>query len=311
MADGGPQKMLVVDCGHGLIGWLVLVDGMVFSPPTGKSRLIGRKEPTTMSYQEETRPHERWAHLRFSIVGPLLAAPPVAGQLQAEIERLAAKEWLHPITGQPVGFAVSTIERWYYTARAAKIDPVAVLRRNVRSDSGQQRGLSEDLRRMIEAQYLANKRWSYQLHFDNLRVLVGSDPTRLSMPSYSTVRRYLKGHGLVRIRLPRGKNTAGLQRAQERLASREVRSYESAYVNGLWHLDVHHGSHKVITAEGEWITPLLLGILDDHSRLVCHAQWYLAERAEELVRGLSQAFAKRGLPRALLTENRTTKFLNE
>lgn len=256
-----------------------------------------------MSYQEETRPHERWAHLRFSIVGPLLAAPPAAGQLQAEIERLAAKEWLHPINGQMVDFAASTIERWYYAARAAKIDPVAVLRRNIRSDSGQQRGLSDNLRRMIEAQHLAHKRWSYQLHFDNLRVLVASDPNRPSMPSYSTVRRYMKSHSLVRIRLPRGKNTAGLQRAQERLDSREVRSYESAYVNALWHLDFHHGSHQILTPEGEWRTPLLLGILDDHSRLVCHAQWYLAERAEELVHGLSQAFAKRGLPRALLTDN--------
>ena len=166
-----------------------------------------------MSYQEEARPHERWAHLRFSIVGPLLAAPPAPGQLQAELQRLAAKEWLHPINGQPVDFAVSTIERWFYAARAAKIDPVAVLRRNVRSDAGIQRGLPDHLRRMIDAQYQAHKRWSYQLHFDNLRALDRGDPSRSAMPSYSTVRRYMKNHGLVRIRLPRGKNTAGLLRA--------------------------------------------------------------------------------------------------
>ncbi len=29
------------------------------------------------------RPHERWAHFRFSVIGPLLAAPPAKGQLQA------------------------------------------------------------------------------------------------------------------------------------------------------------------------------------------------------------------------------------
>ena len=256
-----------------------------------------------MSYQEEARPHERWATLRFSIVGPLLAAPPAPGQLQAELQRLAAKEWLHPINGQPVDFAVSTIERWFYAARAAKIDPVAVLRRNVRSDAGIQRGLPDPLRRMIEAQYRTHKRWSYQLHFDNLRALVGGDPSHPAMPSYSTVRRYMKNRGLVRIRLPRGKNTAGLLRAQQRLDSREVRSYEAAHVNALWHLDFHHGSQQILTPTGAWVTPLLLGILDDHSRLVCHAQWYLAERAEELVHGLCQAFAKRGLPRALLTDN--------
>jgi putative transposase len=41
----------------------------------------------------------------------------------------------------------------------------------------------------------------------------------------------------------------------------------------------------------------------DHSRLCCHVQWYFSETAEDLVHGLSQAIQKRGLPRALLTDN--------
>jgi len=61
---------------------------------------------------------------------------------------------------------------------------------------------------------------------------------------------------------------------------------------------------RVLTPRGEWQTPLLFGVLDDHSRLACHVQWYLAdENAEDLVHGLIQAFLKRGLPRALLTDN--------
>jgi putative transposase len=48
---------------------------------------------------------------------------------------------------------------------------------------------------------------------------------------------------------------------------------------------------------------LLLGILDDHSRLACHLQWYLDETAETLVHGLCQAFQKQGLPRALMSDN--------
>ena len=47
----------------------------------------------------------------------------------------------------------------------------------------------------------------------------------------------------------------------------------------------------------------MLGIIDDHSRLICHAQWYLSETAEVLVHGLSQAFQKHGLPRAVMTDN--------
>jgi hypothetical protein len=36
--------------------------------------------------------------------------------------------------------------------------------------------------------------------------------------------------------------------------------------------------------------PLLLGVLDDRSRLTCHVQWYLEETAECLVHGLCQVF---------------------
>jgi hypothetical protein len=48
---------------------------------------------------------------------------------------------------------------------------------------------------------------------------------------------------------------------------------------------------------------MALAILDDHSRLCCHLQFYLSETAECLVHGLTQALMKRGLPRALMTDN--------
>lgn len=256
-----------------------------------------------MSDEQESRRHDRWAWLRFSIVGPLLAAPPGRGQLQTEIARLAAKEWLHPIAGQPTRFSFSTIERWYYSALSAKTDPVGTLRRKLRGDSGQQPSLSEKLRPALEAQYRAHKKWTYQLHFDNLCVLVQKQADLGPMPSYTSIRRYMKNHGLVRKRLARAKDTAGALKAEKRLETREVRSYESEYTNGLWHLDFHQGSLKVLTSEGEWVKPYLLGVLDDHSRLICHAQWYLGETAENLVHGLSQAFLKRQLPRSLMTDN--------
>jgi transposase InsO family protein len=122
------------------------------------------------------------------------------------------------------------------------------------------------------------------------------------VPSYASVRRFLRRHGL---RKRRGgvSASAGVERAEQRIEEREVRSYEAAHVNALWHLDFHHCRRKVLTASGERVVPLLLGVLDDRSRLCCHAQWYLAETAEYLVHGLCQAILKRGLPRALLTDN--------
>src|SRR2546428_2167471 len=105
--------------------------------------------------------HERWAHLRFSVVAPLLAAPPSRGELQAALAALAAKSWLHPVTGTSIQFGVWTIERWYHQARRATVDPVGVLRRKLRSDAGQQPAVGESFRPALLQQYAAHPRWSY------------------------------------------------------------------------------------------------------------------------------------------------------
>jgi hypothetical protein len=251
----------------------------------------------------QRRIHERWAQLRFSVIGQLLAAP-AKGALRSELDKLAAREWRHPATGAPVRFGVSTIERWYYRALKERHDPVAVLRRKRRQDAGQQAAMGEALRQALLAQYAAHKSWSVKLHWDNLVVLAATRPELQSVPSYSTVRRFLEAHGLEKKRRPlTSRLTAGALLAEARLAEREVRSYEAEYVNSLWHWDFHHGSRKVLTPRGEWQTPLLLGILDDRSRLACHLQWYLAETAENVAHGLSQAIQMRGLPRAAMSDN--------
>ena len=84
---------------------------------------------------------------------------------------------------------------------------------------------------------------------------------------------------------------------------REVRSFEAEHVNSLWHLDFHHGRKKILTSDGLWVTPILLAVLDDCSRLCCHAQWYVDEDTESLVHAFCQAIQKRGIPRMLLNDN--------
>lgn len=246
--------------------------------------------------------HQRWARLRFAIVGPLLAAPPERGELRAELERLAAKEWRHPTLGTPRRFGLSTIERWYYAALRER-DPLAALRRRPRKDAGGTRVLSPALQKALRAQHAAHKRWSYQLHYDNLVVLVEQDPALAPRPSYTTVLRFMKAGGLLRVRGPRrARDTAGAERAAARLESLETRSYEAEYVNALWHSDFHVASRSVLLPSGDWVHPHLFGALDDHSRLICHAQWYLGETTESYVHGLSQAFQKRDLPASLMTD---------
>ena len=61
------------------------------------------------------------------VIGPLLAAPPRAGELRAALLALSSRTWQHPSTRLPVSFGLSTIERWLYAARRASVDPVAAL----------------------------------------------------------------------------------------------------------------------------------------------------------------------------------------
>jgi putative transposase len=243
-----------------------------------------------------------WAHFRFSVVGQLLSDPPARGELKTAIRALAERTWRHPVSECNVQFAAATIERWYYIARREQDDPVRALRRAVRKDCGKV-SLAPALAERLHVQYRDHPHWSYQLHYDNLAALVKAEPSLGPLRCYSTVRRYMQAHGW--LRRPRlGPNRRpGEVRAEERRQTREVRSFEAPFAGSLWHLDFHHGSKKVLTPDGQWLRPIALGILDDHSRLCCHVQWYLSETAEDLVHGLSQAIQKRGLPRALLTDN--------
>ena len=109
--------------------------------------------------------------------------------------------------------------------------------------------------------------------------------------------------GLLKTRAVRGHTRVGAVVARERYAATEVRSYENEYVGGLWHLDYHHCRRQVLLPSGRWQTPVCLAVLDDHSRIAAHVQWYLAETSENLVHALCQALQKRGLPRLLLSDN--------
>ena len=250
----------------------------------------------------DTGPDDRdgWARLRFAVVGPLLASPPPKGRLRVELARLARRSWTHPVHGGQVRFSVSTIERWYYQARAADQDPVGALRRRARTDIGRVRSMSPALIAALREQYRDHPSWSAQLHHDNLQARVEAEPALGPLPSYVTLTRVMRSLGLERRRRRRSRRREPERPAAE---AREVLSYEVARSHGLWHGDFHSSRRRVLTAAGEWKTPVLLGFLDDHSRLGCHLQWYLAETAGVFVHGLCQAFMKRGLPRSLMTDN--------
>ncbi|MCL2660560.1 MAG: DDE-type integrase/transposase/recombinase [Acidobacteriaceae bacterium] len=83
---------------------------------------------------------------------------------------------------------------------------------------------------------------------------------------------------------------------------RKARGYDVESVGGLWHIDSFQPSRRVLTRDG-WRRPVLFSVLDDHSELACHAQWYLVELTQTAVDSLMQAMQKYGLPRSILSDN--------
>ena len=253
-----------------------------------------------MRPEDEAPPRLRWARLRFAIIGPLLASPPELGHLAGRISELAGMSWKHPTTGEAIRFSDKTIERMYYLARN-EADPVRALERKVPKHAGTHPSMSAALGAALTEQYREHPRWSYQLHHDNLAVLVKRDPSLGTMVGYATVCRFLKDHGLVRQRGRLRRRGKGSEAAV--VVPRETRSYEVAHVNALWHYDFHEGRRQVVTASGELKTPYLFGILDDCSRVCCHAQWYEdEENSEDLVHGFCQGIQKRRVPRATIRD---------
>lgn len=248
--------------------------------------------------------HGRWAEFRFGVVGGLFSAPPERGELGQRLEALASQRWTHPISGEPTRFDVSTIARWYYTARSNPNNALSALRPQVRRDRGQHRPLfGEALWAALAEQYAQHPSWTYRLHADNLRVLCAEQKLAAAAPSYATVRRHLKNQGMFRRPPRRDDDRPGAQEARNRRAGRETRGWEKSHVHALWHLDFKDGPRSVLTRSGERPYPQLFGVVDNRSRLGCHFQWYLGEGAQELTHGLGQALQKRGKPGGIMMDN--------
>lgn len=238
----------------------------------------------------------RWAAFRLSVIGSLLASPPTEGELRQRLQDLAAQPWKHPTTGQPHCVSFSSMERWFYAAKREQGDPYNNLARKTRKDAGTHPAVNDELGKAIAEQFRDHPTWSYKLHYDNVVALADEDPELGPVPSCTTVTRWMKDHGLV-------KQKRRKKKGNQAPHSREMRSWEVRYVNQLWHLDFHEGSRPVLQADGSYEYPWMLCVMDDHSRLVCHGQWYLKENTENLVHGFCQAAQKRELCAALLTDN--------
>jgi transposase InsO family protein len=79
------------------------------------------------------------------------------------------------------------------------------------------------------------------------------------------------------------------------------RRFEAQLPNDLWQSDVMHGPSVLL--DGKNRKTYLIAFIDDMSRLICHAQFYLSENLNSYLDALRQALLTRGLPRKLYVDN--------
>ena len=79
------------------------------------------------------------------------------------------------------------------------------------------------------------------------------------------------------------------------------RKFEAELPNDIWQSDVMHGPQ--VMTEGRRRKAYLIAFIDDHSRLVPQAGFYLSENQEAFLDAFEQALLKRGLPRKLYVDN--------
>jgi len=80
------------------------------------------------------------------------------------------------------------------------------------------------------------------------------------------------------------------------------RKFEAESPNDMWQSDVMHGPKLEIGGERRRKT-YLIAFIDDHSRLITHGQFYIAESLSCFIQAFEQALLIRGLPRKLYVDN--------
>lgn len=104
---------------------------------------------------------------------------------------------------------------------------------------------------------------------------------------YTTVCRFLRAHGLMRLEC--------VETAVDR------RKFEAELPNDIWQADCMHGPKLMVAAIRR--KSYLIAFIDDHSRLIPHAEFYPTEGVSAFMNAFEQAMLKRGIPRKLYVDN--------
>jgi putative transposase len=178
----------------------------------------------------------------------------------------------------------STIEKWICDYKKAGFR-IEGLYPQERSDKGHTRALSSTLRLAIKELKKEEPHIKAPALIQCLRhkKLIAADEEI----NFSTLYRYL--------------NSEDLKAVNENAVDK--RHFEAAHPNEIWQSDVMHGPYVRSPDSKLKKKSYLMAIIDDHSRFIVHAEFYMAETRDNFLDCLRQGILKRGLPQKLYIDN--------
>lgn len=229
----------------------------------------------------EREKKEKIALFRFGVIAPLIAIKETEkGERERRIREITKAQWDIPYSGRSF-ICRSAVLEWLgrYERSGRRLES---LYPKDRSDQGHSRALDPE----TAGAFITLKR-----EFKNapLPALFKIAKERKILPagfqvSFQTLYRLFQRHGLENPE-PRENHQA----------------FEAETVNDLWQSDAMHG--PLVLEGGKLRKTYLFAFLDDYSRLIPHAEFYLRENLENYIDAFLKALAKRGLPRKLYLDN--------
>lgn len=225
---------------------------------------------------------EEIALFRFGVICDLVGTLRLKhGDIEKLIQSKSAQAWNIPYSNR-TRIAASTIRNWVkrYQKSGGQFPS---LYPSKRSDSGKSRKVDDETIMAI----VKMKREKPSLPAaDLIKELQKSDLVTPGIILYpSTVYRILQKEGVTR----------------EAAGKIDRRRFEAEYPNDIWQSDVMHG--PMVDVDGKMRKSYLIAFIDDHSRLLPQAEFYLNERLDSWLDAFRKALLTRGMPRRLYVDN--------
>jgi len=255
--------------------------------PLERTNFTQEKEPMprkTSQTQAEPQRNLEIALFRYGLIAGLIFAPLSAGQVERALRQIASQTYTIPYSSR-TRVGITTLRRYLKQYQAGGFE---ALYPKERGDKGVPRAWPpEVLERAIALRQEQPARTTPMI----VELLKRDPQLKLDpMPNPHTLTTHLRARGKTRRLLAQ--------------APRAFHRFERDAVNEMWQGDAMVGPWLPDPLQpGKKKRAHLFCFLDDHSRLVPHAEFFWEEALPRLERVLKVGILKRGLPRSLYVDN--------